>query len=220
MNLSRVLHIDDYRLFTEHLAVDQVRHMLTDYRYEHEHRKWEYGLALKAVLDSGARTVLDVGGAGSVLSPLLAYYGLDVTQLDPGAGKESVDSQNKSLGINIEFIDGRFSTVDIGMFDAVVSISTIEHVEDDITFFHELLNHANLMVFMTMDFYPTRKVFSKDHERTYNKEDLYRFCDIAEKSNFIVEYSPYIYRGSFVYDYTFASLLVRKKYSMTYSGGY
>jgi ubiquinone/menaquinone biosynthesis C-methylase UbiE len=206
MNLSRVLHPHDYKLFTEHLAVEQVMSKLTNYRYEHIHRKWEYGLALKAVLDTESNTVLDVGGAGAVLSPLLAYYGRAVTQIDPASGKEEVMSQNEILGTHIKFISGDFSTVELGKFDAVVSISTIEHVHDDETFFKNLLEHANKTVFITMDFFPTCKKFSKDHIRTYNKERIYEFCKIAEDLGFRPVYSDYDYKGNFVYDYTFASL--------------
>jgi len=208
MNLSRVLHPDDYKLFTEHLAVEQIMSKLTDYRYEHEHRKWEYGLALKAILDTESKTVLDVGGAGSVLSPLLSYYGCDVTQLDPEFGKEEVISQNKILGADIKFISGDFSTVELEKFDAVVSISTIEHVHDDTTFFKNLVEHADKTIFMTMDFFPTCKKFSKDHIRTYNKERIYEFYKIAEEFGFRPVYSDYDYRGNFVYDYTFASLFL------------
>jgi 2-polyprenyl-3-methyl-5-hydroxy-6-metoxy-1,4-benzoquinol methylase len=210
MNLSRVLHPNDYKLFTEHLAVELVMSKLTDYRYEHEHRKWEYGLALKAVLDTESKTVLDVGGAGAILSPLFAYYDCDVTQLDPEFGRELVISQNKILGTDIKFISGDFSTVELGKFDAVVSISTIEHVHDDGAFFIDLLKHANKVVFITMDFFPTCEKFSKDHIRTYNKERVYEFCEIAKEFDFISTPSLYDYRGNFVYNYTFASLFLTK----------
>jgi len=208
MQLSRILHSDDYKLFTEHLAVDQVMKMLPDYRFEHEHRRWEYGLAMRSVLDTGSKTVLDVGGAGSVLSPLLAYYNCDVTQLDPEAGEENVRSQNKTLGTNIKFISGDFSTVEVPTFDAVVSVSTIEHVEDDITFFKELLKHANKSVFLTMDFFPTRETFSKHHIRTYNRESIHNFCEIAKEMGFSFSLTDYVYEKPFVYEYTFASLFL------------
>jgi len=208
MNLSRVLHPDDYGLFEEHLAIEKVMSKLTDYRYEHEHRKWEYGLALKAVLSTESRTVLDVGGAGAILSPLLFEYGFDITQLDPEFGEESVKSQNKILGADIKFISGDFSTVTLDNFDSVVSISTIEHVQDDVTFFKELLNHANKSVFITMDFFPTCETFSKYHLRTYNKDRIIEFCRIAEDIGFTSNISNYDYRGNFVYDYTFASLFL------------
>lgn len=208
MNLSRVLHPSDYQLFTEHLAIAGIREILKRYyRYEHEHRKWEYGLALKAVLDSESRTVLDVGGGGAILSPLLSHYGCEVTQLDLDSGENEIAYQNQFLSNKMKFMYGDFSKeLNVGKFDSVVSISTIEHVHDDNTFFINLLEHANKNVFLTMDFFPTGETFSKDHLRTYSKERIYEFCSIAQKLNFTPEFSPYIYRGNYVYDYTFASL--------------
>jgi hypothetical protein len=236
MNLSRVLHPDDYKLFTEHLAIDEVRNILKkNYRYEHEHRKWEYGLTLKSLLlhnekhwgNQRVKTVLDVGGGGSVLAPLLAYYGFNVTTLDPGYGEDEVKYQNQFSAYfkhKIKFIYGDFSKdLDLELYDAVVSISTIEHVPDHQVFFNNLLRYSRRMVFLTMDWHPSGEQFSPAHLRTYNISTLLKLLDNA-KMECILPYSyrfpgDYEYGGNFVYDYTFASLYIEKE-SLITTGGY
>lgn len=213
MDYSRVLHPNDYRKFTAHLAVDDLIPRLKNVsRYEHEHRKWEYGLALQFLLENEVKTVLDVGGGGSLFSPLLAYYGMDVTQTDISNGEEEVEKQNKILNADIKFFYTDFSKkdIDFGMYDAVVSISTIEHVPDDKQFFNNLLSHSSSLVFLTTDFSVEGNTFSDAHLRTYSKDTMDELAAIGTNKGFYWQFSNYFYRGNFVYDYTFASLAFKR----------
>lgn len=213
MDYSRVLHPDDYKKFTAHLAVDDLIPRLGGVgRYEHEHRKWEYGLALQFLLENEVNTVLDVGGAGSIFSPLLAYYGMDVTQTDLISGDGEVEKQNKILNTDIKFFYADFSEedLDFGMYDAVVSISTIEHVPNDKQFFKNLLSHSKGLVFLTTDFSMLGNTFSKYHLRTYSKDTMDELAAIGANGGFYWDFSNYFYRGNFVYDYTFASLALKR----------
>lgn len=217
MNFSRALHPDDYHLFTGHkdvlLMIDKLK---ADFRYEHEHRKWEYGLALDFTKSLGKdiQTVADVGGGGSIMSPLLAYNKYSVTQIDAGFGENETAKQNAVLGTDMKFILSDFSKKqeDLEMFDVVISVSTIEHVPDHIAFFKNLLKHAKKAVFLTTDFSEKAEVFSPAHLRTYNGETLKEYIEIAKEYGFSPPEEPeHVYRGNYVYSYTFGSLCFLKK---------
>lgn len=217
MDYTRVLHPNDYSLFKGHQQVQTMMDKLGSmYRYEHMHRRWEYGLALDFLLENGAKTVLDVGGGGSVLSPLLAWNGMKVTQTDVAFGEKESKYQSDKLGVEIEFVQADFSEhrdkiLDMfPMYDAVVSISTIEHVKDDEIFFRNMCELSSDLVFLTTDFHPSGKAFSDAHRRTYNAEMLDKFREIAEYYDFYTEPVELRYAGNFVYDYTFASMAFRK----------
>lgn len=214
MKYSRVLHPNDYRKFTAHLAVDDLIPKLKNVsRYEHEHRKWEYGLALQFLLENESKTVLDVGGGGSLFSPLLAYYGMEVTQTDISNGEEEVGKQNKIINTDTKFFMADFSEegIDFGKYDAVVSISTIEHVSNDEQFFRNLLSHSDKLVFITTDFSKEGKRFSASHLRTYSGDTIKELEDIGIQSGFDLDHFDYSYRGNFVYDYTFASMALKRR---------
>ncbi len=216
MNFSRVLHPDDYKLFTGHLDVLQMVDTLkADFRYEHEHRKWEYGLALDFVKSLGEDidTLLDVGGGGSIMSPLLASKGYSVTQLDAGFGENETDKQNAVLGTDMKFILSDFAKPqeELGMFDVVISISTIEHVPDHVAFFENLLKHAEKAVFISTDFSENAEVFSNAHLRTYNGEALKEYIEVAKDYGFSPPEEPeHVYRGNYVYAYAFGTLCFLK----------
>ena len=209
LNFSKVLDIKDYLKFTEHLAIAPVIAKLNHtYRYEHEHRKWEYGMALRYLLQNDIKTVLDVGGGGSILAPMLSIYGFEVTQLDLDSGEKEVEYQNQFLENKIKFIYGDFSEdLALDKYDAVVSISVIEHVKKDRLFFSNLLKHARKIVFITTDFHPSGKAFSDAHLRTYNSNSIYDLVSNVEFPFIFTDYDPkYSYKGNFVYEYSFASI--------------
>jgi 2-polyprenyl-3-methyl-5-hydroxy-6-metoxy-1,4-benzoquinol methylase len=176
-------------------------------------RKWEYGLALKFLLEIGAETVLDVGGGGSLLAPILAHHGMHVTQIDPDpSGESTVAKQNEILKQSNEFICEDFLKYNgRKKFDAVLCMSTIEHIktENEKAFFAKLLKPAPYL-FLTTDYSPKGKTFSVDHERTYNATALRRLAKLAKGWDFYgaVEYR---YVEPLVYDYTFATLALYKK---------
>jgi len=221
MNFTRVLRPNDYNLFEGHKEIEKLMPKLnSQYRYEHPHRKWEYGLALDFLKESGVKTVLEVGGGGSILAPVLAMNGFDVTETDISNGGETVAQQNQILGTNIKFVLADFSESfesletkfeEFAMFDAVLCVSTIEHVPNHVDMFRNLCLFAEKAVFLTTDFHPSAETFSTAHLRTYNKESLEEYKKIAEGFDYNVDWGDLEYRGNFVYDYTFASLAMRRR---------
>lgn len=211
---SACLHPDMYREFTEHEKVEQVTSEVTIFRYEHEHRKWEYGIALAFLKDIKAKTVLDVGGGGSIFAPFLAKNGLQVTELDLSNQFEAVRNQNKALNLDMKVIHADWLTyAGTEHYDAIACISTIEHIkewDDVLKFYDKLLDYGDA-VFLTTDFFPTRERFSGNHWRTFNQEDMLNFVALAKDKGFeVVGETDWEYKGNFVYQYTFASLGLKR----------
>jgi len=211
---SKCLTLEDFNTFSEHQLIEPfMQRIHPNYRYEHPMRKWEYGLALKLLLEIGAEKILDVGGGGSLLAPVLSHYGIHVTQIDPDpSGESTVAKQNEILGQSNEFICQDFLEYrGRTKYDAVICMSTIEHIkdEDEKTFFLKLLKPAPFL-FLSTDYSPKGKPFSVAHERTYNSASLKRLAKLAKGWSFYggVDYS---YRQPLVYEYTFASLALAKK---------
>jgi len=213
---SKCLTEADFETFSEHALVDPfLKRIHPFYRYEHPMRKWEYGLALKFLLEVGAKTVLDVGGGGSALAPLLAHYGIDVTQIDPDpSGIEAVEKQNEILGCDIKFINEDFlKYTSRKKYDAVTCMSTIEHIEgkvDEKAFMTKLCKPGNIL-FLTTDFSTTGKTFGGAHCRTYNKVSMVKLANLAKNYGFkYYGEVDWTYGGAMVYEYTFASLALTK----------
>ena len=209
---SKCLTPADFQTFSEHALIEPfLPRIYPNYRYEHPMRKWEYGLALKFLLEVGAETVLDVGGGGSALAPILQHYGMEVTQLDPDpSGAVTIAKQNEILGSDMKFINKNFLEFKgRKKFDAIICMSTIEHIptrEEERLFFQKLLKKAPFL-FLTTDFSPSAEAFSAAHYRTYNKVSMNKLANMARNSGF--DYYgevDYTYSGAMVYDYTFASL--------------
>lgn len=215
MNYCRVLHPDDYKTFDEHKLVVPLRNELSIYRYEHHHRNWEYGLALKLLLNSDVKTVLEVGGGGSLLAPLLAINDFDVTVVDPDPWcGEAIKNQRNIINKSIKFIGKSFLDYDVEKtFDAVLCISVIEHVilEEEVKlFWNKLLESSDDLVFITTDF-RSDGVRGANQFHMFTKEKLQDLLEIAKKHGFFSLGEPdWEYKGNFVYDYTFASMGLKR----------
>lgn len=221
MIFNKSLHPDDY---TDPVLVEYIK-IFNDLRgdipasIQHPHRKWEYCIALAAV-DYGLKDwcvdLLEVGSGGSLFAPLAVRLGYDVVIVDPEDSVQLAARQDSTIKIVQEdFFE--FETGDkINLHDAVVCLSVIEHVENDIEFFQKLLKHTHRILFLTTDFSMTGEQFVPHHLRTYSPHDLQNLTDIANSMGFVLLDEPqWIDNGSRVFDYNFASLcLVRKQYAL------
>jgi len=212
MILSKTLDPSDYQELEYYI---QYIHNLWGLpsRVEHEHRKWEYSITCKALQENNVKTVLDVGGGGSMLAPMLTFAGMDVLQVDPGNNDELLLEQSRVLGKELAYDRIHFELWEKDdIYDAVVCISVLEHVLDDLAMFRKLLIHARKIVVITVDFSKDGKSKSQGHLRTYNKESMQNFIKVGKAADFTplggqVDYSE---RGNHVYDYNFASLVLEK----------
>jgi SAM-dependent methyltransferase len=173
---------------------------------QHTHRRFEYALALHALAAhrpaDAAYHVLDVGGAGSPFSQI-------VDQL-PWVACEVIDPK-----VNAD-IEGWPTATPV---DAVISISTIEHVRHPTPFLraiHRALKPGGLL-FLTMDCWncegPDTAHFHWMRERIYNKAS---WQDLAKHATLHLGFkrfgtADYTYHGNFVWDYSFCSLALVKE---------
>lgn len=215
MKYSKTLDVLDYDQMTEPVHVDNIASALGSvvFRYEHAHRRWEYSLVLKALRENKTITVLDVGGGGSLFAPAATMLGMEVVQVDPGPYGAWALEQSYKLGHPLPYIEKDFFDFHTRRkFDAVVSISTIEHVGEDRRFFEKLMSYVKPggVLALTTDFHPSGELRCAGHARTYNGESLVKFRNISRGQRFdwLGDGYDYTYRGEDVNNYTFASLIL------------
>jgi 2-polyprenyl-3-methyl-5-hydroxy-6-metoxy-1,4-benzoquinol methylase len=218
---SKTLDEQDYNNFHEMDYVEHMKKCLPRTFYPcHRHCNWEYGLCINALQENQTMRVLEVGGAGSIFAAYAAWLGMEVTVVDPSsAGARLFAEQNMILQlvhrpITFKQLDF-FQYQDQKKFDAVVCISTLEHVSDDVDFFKRLLclvKEGGLLL-MTVDFHPSGQRLVDGHLRTYNQERLAAFIAIAENNGFEIfgDNPDYTWKGENVSNYTVASLALKRK---------
>ena len=215
---SKVLHPKDYLWIGETAHIKDVAARLNGvpFRVEHEHRAWEYGLVLRAIKNSGAHSVLDVGGGGSLFAPAAAFAGCDVTQVDPAPCKSWVEQQRSRWNLKLSYHEADFFAFQsLEKFDAVTCISVIEHVAEDRRFFEKLLSFVGPggVLALTTDFHPSGEKQVDGHLRTYNSEKLLELFEFAKTKGFSAFGPKPVYRasGEHVNNYNFASLILRRQ---------
>ncbi len=214
MSYCKTLDPIDYQTIHEMQHAKNIKAMVGTFggRAEHEHRAWEYGLVLRAIREYGAVRVLDVGGGGSNFAPAAAWIDMKVTQVDPDGYGPWVAEQSRKIGKPIEYVQQDFMAYDGPKdFDAVVSISVMEHVGDDDAFYRKLASHVRVggVLAVTVDFWPDGGRKSACHLRTYTHDRLVELARSVPGFRMIGQ-PDYAHLGQYVYDYTFASLVVQR----------
>ncbi len=220
---SKTIHPDDWVEEMDHArsmvgAMSGISH-----RFEHPMRAWEYGLVMNALRQAGAKSVLDIGGGGSIFAPACEWPGLDMktTTVDPGDVGSWIKGQKRRLageGRDPLMAFHQEDFLDWGSkekFDAVVSISTIEHVTKDIKFFDKLLTFVKKggVLALTTDFHPSGQPQVDGHITTYNAAGMLHWANVAKKKGFefYLGEPNWEHFSPEVNGYTFASLIMRKK---------
>lgn len=221
--LTKTMRVpEDYELLQEEFA----RVMETGTAGQHDHRRFEYALALRAIkLHRAAQAddlrelhadtpephpqapyhLLDVGGAGSPFAQICRTLPGDVrcTVIDPK--------------VNVGIEDGSQPHA----VDAVVSISVIEHVAHPTPFLraiHQALAPGGLL-FLTMDCWnrgeePDTAHMSWMRHRIYNKRSWCALMTQLEEDLGFQRFGgvDLAYHGDHLYgSYSFCSLCVTKK---------
>lgn len=210
-----------------------------------ENKWWEWSRALHLIKGEGTGLrILDIGAACSLLGPMLAYLDYEVTEAEiDAAWKTEREKINRLIVKNpIKWIQSGYGTLEercripiimkprsLGLstdgpkfilYDAVLSISTIEHVPPNVerTAWKEMVDLVKPggLLIITADVMPqAKKGYQNDHVRWTN----YSMDIIKQRVDYMKEklgMSPigeedYNYHGSFVYDYSFAMIAMRKK---------
>jgi len=189
----------------------------TQKRFEHPHRVWEYGLTLDVIRANNVKTVLDIGGGGSIFAPACAWLDIDILQVDPGDVGQWIRDQERVINKPLPFKQQDFFEFESDkLFDAVVCLSTIEHVTYDLDFLQKLSQFVKIggILILTTDYHPSGKAQVDGHVKTYNADNLYLMAlSLFPKFVFYggIEASDYKYEGSLpVNNYTFASLVMER----------
>lgn len=188
----------------------------TQRRFEHPFRVWEYGLTLDIIRANNIKTVLDVGGGGSIFAPALAWLDIDTLQVDPGDVGQWIKNQEQVINKSLPFQQLDFFNFNkTEEYDAVVCLSVIEHVPDDFDFFERLGTFVKKggFLILTTDFHPSGKAQVDGHIRTYNSKMLLELA-LVLSPHFIFHknFPDYTYNDTLpVNNYTFASLVLERK---------
>ena len=99
------------------------------------------------------KTVLDVGCGAGLLTEPLARLGGAVTGIDAAPENAKVAALHaESAGLDIKYMAGELSALDLGTFDLVTCMEVLEHVADKPAFLSQLaarLNAGGLLVLST-----------------------------------------------------------------------
>lgn len=221
--LTKMLHPGDYdELGDELLLVDAE---FDSERPQHPARRWEYAMALRALGQwmppgeaFGARKVADVGGAGS------PFYRMFVA-----GSVRVIDPDGPDPRYRMPLAD--YVRTNPRLMDAVFCLSVIEHVEDVDEFLYHLCSIVapGGLLFLTMDCcgceekdeWRLRHVLPDDadkhhyhwmRKRMFTRSSWeYLFLNVKPYGFELFGDADWAFHGHHVYDYTFASLAMRKR---------
>lgn len=214
--LSKTLNSNDY------LGLLKYTDIILNYRkilrgvdrYEHQHRLWEYATVLAALEKSrwAIGSVLDVGGGGSLMLPLLTSMGYNTVGVDPGYDSAAMQKLAEVTNTSLKWQAADFFAIPYDKYDAVICTSVLEHVEDHLVFFEKLLDMASYLVCLTVDFHPSGKaLLYPNHLRTYSEDAMLELIYLAQAKGFYSGGYDYSYFDPNVNGCTFASLVLEKK---------
>ncbi len=224
--LSKTLHLSDYDHFGDEMArIGHAKNIFPGlYEFHHEHRNWEYGIALAALGPRDTipgKKVIDVGGGPSLLGGIVAWGGAQVLVVDvandrdrqESMGRQALSSVNGAVpGGSFAFSQADILKDDVGQFDVVFCISTIEHTPEPTEFFDGLcrLVAPGGTLVLTTDFHPSGERQITAHTWCFNGDVLNGW---ATRSGFGAPGgTDYTYHGDYIfYKYSFASLVLRRK---------
>ncbi len=232
---NRALHTDDYPALLpwSRIVLDfeqEMRSRDIPYRKDHEHRTWEYANVLKQLQElfpdrlPNTITVLDAGGGGSSLAPLLAVMGYNVVITDSmayGDIREAfTDPQGLKLGVNMLVVTEPVEKMPVVIsehYDVAMCISVIEHVDHSLmpSALKELkrVTKPGGYLFLTSDY------FESDEQHAASP---YRQIQHTAFTESLVEQIPGFlgvqfvggvdlkYRGDFVHNYSFVNMVFQK----------
>lgn len=208
MKFNKTFHPDDYKQLEEYVAPfrrvrDAVRPVV-----HHQHRAWEYAMALAALAaHDDIQTVLEIGAGASAMPAMLAGAGYELTVIDPDPGVKRLQGYADRLGFEAEIIQDDFMNLDgRRRFDAVVCLSTIEHVENDAEFMAKISKAANTLIVLSTDFHPDGGRQTPHHLRAYSASDLLRLGHAADTAFKFTDGPSWQDNGAHVFGYNFAMM--------------
>lgn len=90
-------------------------------------RSWEYSFTLRSLVEDRCKRILDVGVGVNAFPSVLRHAGYDVTAIDL---KGSYWKRFLNTHIHVVTDDIRRPTISTGPYDAILAISTLEHIPE------------------------------------------------------------------------------------------
>lgn len=210
--LTKSFNPNDYNNMRD--IIDRINGILPEmngkYDLQHEHRKWEYGLALRFLRElGGVRSVLDIGAGNSPFSYILHRFGYEVSSADI----MPVPAVRPSWPATIRWYNLEDSK-DLPSFDVVISIGTIEHISDDKEALEYWWGLSKKGMFVTYDCTETGERLVKWHLRTYTVEQAVKMIEELPEASVFGEVDSH-FHGRLVraggVDGSFGSVAVERK---------
>ena len=220
ITLSKTLDPADFAELQPELAtVDRHFHSASP---QHPMRRWEYAMALHALMTLEKTEVpdrlVDVGGAGSPFALMAEARGYIVHLVDPMASYQKERVSKCTLA--------GYLTCLPRLAQVVTCISVLEHIEDLEEFYYHLscLVAPGGLLFLTMDYCDGFALAKEDfrvpdtydlhwmRERIFNNFTLGQLVTQFYRRDFVLLGEvDYAWHGPQVSDYTFASLALVKR---------
>lgn len=177
--LSRTMRLEDYKELKWEVGVVNTVQKLAGptHPHQHEHRKWEYAMVVRAVQvwlaqdgKSKRKAPLQVGdfGCGVGLTPsIMLHHGCDVSMYEVWAHDQGEKFQLEACASTKEHSEnaiglyrmlhrpiGGLVLEDYGRYDISLCISTLEHIPDPVRAFKDLCRTVTPggLLFVTTDF--------------------------------------------------------------------
>jgi 2-polyprenyl-3-methyl-5-hydroxy-6-metoxy-1,4-benzoquinol methylase len=215
MKSNTCLHPNHYAELTEELALIDAVQAQVNGVIHHEHRRWEYGLALSLLTryrENGIENVLDIGSGASPFPVILAQSNFSVEAVDPAntIQMQSGYAQllNRAVVVRQQDIMSYAPTEPI---DAITCLSVLEHVEDDAAFVQRMCSFKPMLIICTVDFHPSGQAFRQpDHLRTYTASRLKELAALGKPYGYkLIGVPDWTYTEDYVHEYSFASLVLK-----------
>ncbi len=231
---TRALHPDDYAELEPHVTRlrDFQRKLATlgvPYRKDHEHRDWEYASLLKVLDDlhaTGDIQIHDAGSGGSYFPLALKEYGYrNVSVSDSmayGSIEQNLIEQCLALGITIPMHAvpvENLTRLGQDLFDVTCCVSTIEHVDAGL-FLIALENLINVtkpggLIYLTSDYFrdlaqANQSPYRAIQHTCFTAALVARLPEMADTPIEFVGGMDTTYRGDFVHNYSFITMVLRR----------
>lgn len=237
---SRTMHLDDYKQMEAEGAFIEEVHIGIKmwYEYQHQHRLWEYALAVKVLKEHFANdprknlVVSDHGCGAGYLSPLLLWLGHHVLLYECwtfGSEEQFMMEQmrrvfelRKDAGGSYQMRNrplGKLTQADRPV-DAAFCVSTLEHIVAYQDAFVDLLKTVDKggLVFITSDFGEHEKddyIFNNLRAGKMFTKDTYRELELIARS---MDFAPvggqteweWSEECRLVHNYGFASMALKR----------
>lgn len=170
IQLTKSFQRDDYAILEiETKAIKDILNVLPDYDLQHPDRVWEYAMALRALSEMGdVKKVLDVGSGASPFPYILHKLGYDVdctdVQARPGHHGHWDWKPEWYIWESTFFYENEY--------DAVTSISVVEHIERPWPAMSAWLRLAKNGIFVTYDCTHDGRRVVEHHIRSFTLDHM------------------------------------------------